>query len=42
MAEIELTHADESFDVPDWIGEEVTDDERYYNIYLLKKPYKLW
>ena len=42
MAEIELTHADESFHVPDWIGEEVTDDERYYNIYLLKKPYKLW
>ncbi len=42
MAEIELSHIDEKFDVPDWIGDEVTDDERYYNIYLLKHPFKLW
>lgn len=42
MAEIELTDIDESFELPDWIGEEVTDDKRYYNIYLLKHPYKQW
>ncbi len=42
MAEIELSHIDEVFDVPDWIGDEVTADKRYYNIYLLKHPYKLW
>lgn len=42
MAEIELTNIDESFELPDWIGEEVTNDERYYNIYLLKHPYNQW
>lgn len=42
MAEIELAGIDESFELPDWIGEEVTNDERYYNIYLLKHPYKQW
>lgn len=42
MAEIELASIDESFELPDWIGEEVTNDERYYNIYLLKHPYKQW
>lgn len=42
MAEIELKSLAESFELPDWIGEEVSNDERYYNIYLLKAPYKMW
>lgn len=42
MAEIELGSEDESFDRPDWLGEEVTGDERYYNAYLAKNPYKNW
>ncbi len=42
MAEIELGSEDEAFEIPDWIGEEVTNDERYYNIHLLKAPYKVW
>jgi adenylate cyclase len=42
MAEIELDSVDESFEIPDWIAEEVTNDERYYNIHLLKAPYKMW
>ena len=42
MAEIELSHVDEKFEIPDWIGDEVTEDQRYYNIYLLKQPFKLW
>lgn len=42
MAEIELTDVNEPFELPDWIGEEVTNDERFYNIYLLKHPYKQW
>ena len=42
MAEIELGSVDESFEIPDWIAEEVTNDERYYNIHLLKAPYKMW
>lgn len=31
LAEIELNSADEKFDKPDFIGREVTDDNRYYN-----------
>ena len=42
MAEIELLSLDEKFEVPDWIGDEVSDDKRYYNIYLLKHPYPEW
>ena len=42
MAEIELLDLDEKFEVPDWIGDEVSDDKRYYNIYLLKHPYPEW
>ena len=42
MAEIELGSVDELFEKPDWIGDEVSEDGRYYNIYLLKSPYSMW
>ncbi|MDR7371624.1 CYTH domain-containing protein [Flavobacterium aquidurense] len=42
MAEVELESESESFEKPDWLGEEVTNDERYYNAYLSKKPFKTW
>jgi adenylate cyclase len=42
VAEIELAHEDEAFDKPDWIGEEVTGDARYYNSSLIRTPYSLW
>ncbi len=42
VAEIELRDENEPFDKPDWIGEEVTDDPRYYNSQLVKNPYKNW
>ncbi len=42
MAEIELQSETENFDKPDWLGEEVTNDERYYNAYLSKNPFKNW
>ncbi len=42
VAEIELSDENEPFDKPDWIGEEVTDDTRYYNAQLVKNPYKNW
>lgn len=42
MAEIELASPDQSFDLPPWIGEEVTDDMRYYNSYLAAHPYSTW
>lgn len=42
VAEVELAHADEPFERPSWIGEEVSDDLRYYNVSLRKNPYKNW
>lgn len=42
VAEIELKDENESFETPAWLGQEVTNDERYYNAYLSKKPFKSW
>jgi adenylate cyclase len=42
IAEIELSSEDESFEKPDWLGAEVTNDYRYYNAYLSKNPFKSW
>ncbi len=42
VAEIELSKADEQFEKPGWIGEEVTEDVRYYNNQLAKHPYTHW
>jgi CYTH domain-containing protein len=42
MAEIELNHADEAFEQPEWLGEEVTHDPRYYNATLSNNPYCRW
>ncbi|MBP5777304.1 MAG: CYTH domain-containing protein [Prevotella sp.] len=42
MAEVELGSEDEPFEKPDFIGEEVTGDRRYYNAHLVKKPFKTW
>ncbi|MCK5385687.1 MAG: CYTH domain-containing protein [Gammaproteobacteria bacterium] len=42
VAEIELKDKDENFTKPDWLGDEVSDDERYYNVCLVKHPFKDW
>ena len=42
VAEIELNHENEELNLPDWLGEEVSEDVRYYNVNLVKKPYKSW
>ena len=42
IAEIELTAESEAFEKPEWLGKEVTDDERYYNAYLSQNPYQNW
>jgi adenylate cyclase len=42
IAEVELGDLDEHFDRPDWLGSEVSHDERYYNNYLVKMPYREW
>lgn len=36
IAEIELTSEDEQFDIPDWLGVEVTGNPAYYNSNLAK------
>jgi adenylate cyclase len=42
MAEVELGAEDEAFEMPEWAGEEVSDDSRYYNVNLARNPYKHW
>ncbi|MDG1040348.1 MAG: CYTH domain-containing protein [Polaribacter sp.] len=42
IAEIELTNEHEKFIKPNWLGEEVTGDVKYYNSALSNFPYKLW
>ena len=42
MAEIELPTVDCVFEKPPFIGEEVTNDTRYYNASLIRNPYKNW
>ena len=42
IAEVELMSEVESFDKPDWLGNEVTGDVRYYNSYLVTQPFTSW
>ncbi|TAN49406.1 MAG: CYTH domain-containing protein [Methylococcaceae bacterium] len=42
VAEIELSHADEAFAHPAWLGKEVTMDVRYYNTNLSRHPFSHW
>ncbi|WP_303905009.1 CYTH domain-containing protein [Thiohalomonas denitrificans] len=42
VAEVELPSEDATFEVPPWAGEEVSHDKRYYNVCLVKHPYKDW
>jgi len=42
MAEVELGSLDEHFEKPAWLGQEVSQEKRYYNNYLLKHPYYKW
>jgi CYTH domain-containing protein len=42
MAEVELTHTNQTVDLPDWIGTEVSQDSRYYNSNLARHPFKAW
>ena len=42
IAEVELSSEDEAYEKPDFIGEEVTGDVRYYNSFLMKNPFTRW
>ena len=42
LAEIELGSETETFDLPEWVTEEVSHDMRYHNSQLSQKPYSSW
>jgi CYTH domain-containing protein len=42
MAEVELSSAEQTIALPDWVGEEVSDDPRYFNSYLSQHPFTTW
>ncbi len=42
IAEIELESVNQEFEKPDWIGKDVTEDQRYKNANLVKKPFTQW
>ena len=42
VAELELAHVDADYPRPAWLGAEVTDQARYYNIMLAEHPYQNW
>lgn len=42
VAEVELDREDQSFSRPDWAGDDVTDDPRFFNANLITHPYTEW
>lgn len=42
VAEVELSSVDEEYEVPPFLGEEVTGQVKYYNSFLMRNPYKSW
>lgn len=42
VAEVELTSEEQAFEKPEWAGDEVSGEKRYYNVCLVKHPYKDW
>lgn len=42
VAELELNSEDQPFERPDWLGEEVTSDPRYFNSTLATQPFSRW
>ena len=42
VAELELPAVDAAFERPHWLGAEVSDVPRYYNIHLIHHPYARW
>lgn len=42
VAEIELESEESDFPHPEWLGEEVSHDPRYYNVNLISHPYSMW
>lgn len=42
MAEIELESEDQLFNLPNWVGPEVSADPRYRNGHLARHPFRTW
>ena len=42
IAEVELDDEQETVFLPDWIGKEVSDDPRYFNVNLVAHPFSAW
>lgn len=42
VAEVELESTEQQFEKPEWLGEELTGDERFYNAYLSNVPFTSW
>ncbi|MGA9534728.1 MAG: CYTH domain-containing protein [Desulfobacterales bacterium] len=42
IAELELESENQVFIKPEWIGEEVTGDPKYFNSNLIHRPYSKW
>jgi adenylate cyclase len=42
VAEVELEKEGQAIALPDWVGAEVTDEPRYFNVNLVRHPYRLW
>lgn len=42
VAEVELRHEEETFERPEWLGEEVTGKIKFYNSQLSIKPFNQW
>lgn len=42
VAEIELESENEAFQKPEWLGQEVTGEPRYYNSNLIQNPFLNW
>jgi len=42
VAELELEAVDTPFERPAWLGREVSERRRYYNLHLLDYPYSRW
>jgi adenylate cyclase len=42
VAEVELDHVDAAFPRPSWLGREVSEEARYYNVHLVDRPFRGW
>ncbi len=42
IVEVELDAEDQKVQTPEWVGQEVTDDSKYYNLSLMTFPYTQW